>query len=69
MARPPTTAQTDWMKANKNYLRTTHLRVRFAKKGTLRPDGTFLPATGRMPVMDGNGSFGVGVPMPKRRRA
>ena len=65
---PPTKAQFDWLKANKGYARSSHLRLKFAKKGTLYPDGAFVPATGRTPVMDGNGAFGVGVPVIKRRR-
>ena len=64
----PTKAQADWLKAHKGYVRTSHLRVKFSRKGTLYPDGTLVPASGSAPVMDGNGAFGVGVPVMKKRR-
>ena len=64
----PTKVQADWLKAHKGYIRSSHLRVKFANKGTLQPDGTFVPASGRAPVTDGNGAFGVGVPIMKKRR-
>ena len=63
-----TKAQSDWLKARKNYMRTSHTRLKFTNKGTLQADGTFVAASGRTPVMDGNGSFGVGTPVLKRRR-
>jgi hypothetical protein len=69
-ATPPTAEQQAWLKANKRHVRTSHVRTsaKFTNRGTLRPDGTFVPETGRTPVMDGNGSFGVGVMIAKRRR-
>ena len=64
----PTKAQLDWLKKHKSYVRSTHLQMKFSERGTLHPDGTFVAASGRTPVMDGNGAFGVGVPIVKRRR-
>ena len=60
---PPTQAQSDWMLANPQYVTTPHDRVgRFSSRGTLMPDGTFIPAT-QSPIIDGNGAFGVGIPV------
>ena len=65
-----TKAQIDWLKAHPGYARMGHVahRVRFQKKGTLRADGTFVPAAGKTPVTDGAGSVGVGVAVKRRRR-
>ena len=67
---PPTAEQNAWLKANPAYTRSSHtgLTAKFTKRGTLRPDGTFVPETGRTPVMDGNGSLGVGVLIVSRKR-
>ena len=68
-AIPPTAEQHAWMKKNPGHVRTSHVRAaRFVKRGTLRPDGTFVPESPGSPVMDGNGSFGVGVPIRRGRR-
>ena len=71
MAKSPnffTPEQQAWMKAHPGYVRTSHTRGKFTKRGTLRPDGTFVPVADGSPVIDGNGSFGVGVPAVSRRR-
>jgi hypothetical protein len=59
---PPSQAQTDWMMANPNYVATPHNRTgHYTDRGTLTSDGTFV-SEDVMPIMDGNGSFGVGIP-------
>ena len=63
----PTAEQSAWLKAHPNYMRTSHARYRCQMRGTLRPDGTFVPEEHGQPVMDGNGSFGVGIPLRKSR--
>jgi hypothetical protein len=68
-AIPPTAEQTAWLAANPGYLRMSHIATaRFSNRGTLYPDGRFVAEGTGQPVMDGNGAFGVGVPVPKRRR-
>jgi hypothetical protein len=68
---PPTAAQQRWLSVNKAFQRM-HAGRRsgkvFSNRGTLRPDGTFIREAPRFPVMDGNGMFGVGVPVEVRRR-
>lgn len=64
-----TLAQKTWLNKNKSYMRTSHIpSLRFSKCGTLFPDGTFVATSPGRPVMDGNGAFGVGVPIPMKRR-
>jgi len=68
---PPTAAQHAWLRSNKAHARMSHSKsIKFKTRGTLKADGTFIPESGRHPVMDGNGDFGVGVPVAvsKRRR-
>jgi len=67
---PPTAAQTAWLKANKAYARMSHVRhvVQFSNRGTLQADGSFVAESGRTPVMDGNGAFGVGIVVVRKRR-
>lgn len=69
-ATSPTTAQINWLKANPQYIRTSHIRQRvsYEKRGTLHADGTFVPERPGQPVLDGNGAFGVGILRQKRRR-
>jgi hypothetical protein len=62
----PTVAQQNWMRSNPRYVRTSHTPARFDARGTLHPDGSFIPEDVH-PVMDGNGSFGVGIPLGSRR--
>ena len=64
---PPTPAQHAWLKKNKSYVRTSHVRVKFSSRGTLYPDGSFVGEKVH-PVMDGGGAFGVGILVAKRRR-
>ena len=61
---PPTEAQLDWMRNNPRYARMSHglNQVGWSNRGTLRADGTFIDEN-RMPVHDGNGDFGVGIPI------
>lgn len=68
-AIPPTATQAAWLKAHPEYVRTSHVGhlARFRGRGTLRVDGTFVPEA-KMPVVDGGGDFGVGVPVMRRRR-
>ena len=63
----PTAEQAAWLAAHPHYVRTSHLRVRCQMRGTLQADGTFVPEDHGAPVVDGGGSFGVGVPMPRSR--
>jgi hypothetical protein len=59
----PTQAQHSWMSAHPTYRRTSHSPLgRFTFRGTLTADGDFIPEN-KMPVMDGAGSFGVGIPI------
>ena len=68
-AAPPTEAQTAWLKAHQNYMRISHSRGQhYTQRGTLQPDGTFVPEAPGRPVMDGNGCFSVGVPVAQRGR-
>lgn len=60
----PTQAQHDWLARNPHYIRSSHAYSRFINRGTLHPDGTFVPETVH-PVMDGNGCFGVGIPLSR----
>ncbi len=61
--------QLAWLKTNRAYARIRHSGLAaFARRGTLRPDGTFIPESWRDPVTNGNGSFGVGVPLVLRRK-
>lgn len=64
----PTPAQSAWLKAHPGYMRTSHARAKFEQRGTLHADGTFVPATGRNPAMDGGGAFAVGIPVKRKRR-
>jgi hypothetical protein len=68
-ATTPTAEQHAWLRKNPGYIRTSHVRnAKFSKRGTLRADGTFIPESGKIPIMDGNGGFGVGILQAKRRR-
>jgi hypothetical protein len=67
MPNTPTAEQAAWLKAHQNYVRTSHIRVRCQLRGTLMPDGSFVAEGPGTPVIDGGGSFGVGIPMPMRR--
>lgn len=58
----PTEAQHDWLRKNPRYMRTSHAYHKFVERGTLYPDGTFVPVS-KHPVTDGNGAFGVGIPL------
>ena len=61
--KPPTSAQHEWLQKNTRYRRTGHTPLgRFTFRGTLMEDGTFI-SEDKMPVMDGGGNFGVGIPI------
>jgi hypothetical protein len=66
----PTRDQAAWVRANPGYVRISAARLgQFAKRGTLRADGTFIAESPNFPLHDGNGDFTVGIPVvPKRRR-
>lgn len=67
---PPTAEQLKWLNSHKAYQRMSHAAgAKFTQRGTLWPDGRFVPEGPKAPVMDGNGAFGVGifVPPPRRR--
>jgi len=66
-----TAEQQAWLNTHRNYARISGRLKAFQARGTLRPDGTFVPERGRAPVTIGNGAFGVGIPvpaLPRRRR-
>lgn len=63
----PTAEQAAWLAAHPHYIRTSHARYRCQMRGTLQPDGTFVHESHEHPIMDGNGSFGVGIPLRKSR--
>lgn len=67
-ALTPTAAQNDWLRKNKGHIRMSHIGhvLKFNNRGTLHPDGSFVAEAPGKPVMDGNGAFGVGVPLPPR---
>lgn len=56
-----TEEQTAWLKAHPEYQPIGFGRV-YAKRGTLKPDGTFVPVSKAYPVKETGGNFGVGVP-------
>ena len=61
-----TGAQKAWLEKNPQYrpLGVTAGRTRFVKRGALKPDGTFVPATRAAPLIDErDGAFGVGILM------
>lgn len=59
---PPTEAQMKWMADHPAYRRISHSVLgRSTARGTLTSDGSFIPDS-QMPVHDGGGSFGVGIP-------
>lgn len=64
----PTAEQAAWLQAHPNYIRTSHTRFRCQMRGTLRPDGTFVAESHDAPVFDGNGAFGVGIPLRRAPR-
>lgn len=64
----PTSEQAAWLKSHPNYVRTSHVRYRCQMRGTLHPDGTFVAEAHGSPVMDGNGYFGVGIPLRRPRQ-
>lgn len=66
---PPSEAQFEWFRNNPRYVRMSHglTLVKFSDQGTLRLDGSFIPDA-KMPVHDGNGDFGVGVPIIQQQR-
>lgn len=62
---PPTEAQHQWLLDHPAYCRISHqILGRFTMRGTLTPDGVFV-SDAKVPVTDGAGSFGVGVPLPR----
>ena len=63
-----TMEQMNWMRLHPEYQRTSHIRGKFRQRGTLKPDGTFVPDAPGAPVIDGNGFFGVGVPIVAKKR-
>jgi hypothetical protein len=69
-APQPTAAQHAWMQAHPQFVRLSHSRAgRFqGGKGTLRADGTFILEKPGFPIHDGNGDFGVGVPLISTKR-
>lgn len=68
-ANPPTAEQQRWLTANKSFKRMSHDIVgKYSNRGTLTADGHFIREAKGKPVLDGNGSFGVGVPAPVRKR-
>jgi hypothetical protein len=59
----PTEAQQAWMRAHPQYKRLSHSVLGLhAARGTLNFDGSFVPED-KAPVSDGNGNFGVGIPI------
>lgn len=59
-----TNEQHAWLQAHPDYTMIGAVggRVRYAKRGTLKKDGTFVPATRSAPLIDTrDGGFGVGV--------
>lgn len=64
----PTAEQMAWMNANKSYQRMSHsVSSKYVKRGTLLPDGTLRPEAPGAPIMDGNGCFGVGIPVAQAK--
>lgn len=67
-APSPTSEQIAWMSANKSYQRMSHsVSSKYVNRGTLMPDGSFRPESPGSPIIDGNGCFGVGVPVAPRK--
>lgn len=63
-----TNEQIAWLAKNPTYrpLGTTGGFHIFTKRGTLKPDGTFVAATKRTPLDETGGAFGVGIPTDQR---
>lgn len=63
-----TSEQIEWLGKNPNCrpIGATGGFSIFTKRGTLRPDGTFVPATKTTPIDETGGSFGVGVLADRR---
>jgi|WetSurMetagenome_2_1015567.scaffolds.fasta_scaffold00813_14 hypothetical protein len=65
----PTAAQKEWLNKNRGYQRISHaVSTKFTNRGTLRACGTFIAEGPGAPVMDGNGDFGVGIPVADQSR-
>lgn len=61
-----TGAQKAWLDAHPDYrpIGVAGGRTRFAKRGALKPDGTFVAVTRAAPLIDErDGAFGVGILM------
>jgi hypothetical protein len=58
-----TAAQKNWLDTHPEYrpFGIVGGRTRYKSTGTLRPDGTFIPASRRAPIFEENGHFGVGI--------
>ena len=65
---PVTSEQQAWLNTHRNYTRISGRLKAFQARGTLWPDGTFIPERGITPVTVGNGAIGVGIPAPVRPR-
>lgn len=57
-----TPSQKSWLEDHPDYRPIGH-GTTYRKRGTLKPDGLFIPDTPAYPLKEGNGSFGVGVPV------
>ena len=65
----PTREQAAWIRKNPGYMRLSQARLgQFAKRGTLRADGTFIAESSQFPVRDGGGDISVGVPVATKRK-
>jgi hypothetical protein len=60
---PPTDAQYAWFASHPGYQRISHSLGSYTNRGTLDPTGSFVPEGPGTPVLDGNGMFGVGIPV------
>ena len=61
-----TSEQKAWLDAHPDYrpIGVAGGRTRFAKRGSLKPDGTFVAVTRAAPLIDErDGAFGVGILM------
>ena len=58
-----TSEQKAWLDAHPDYrpIGVAGGRTRFAKRGALKPDGTFVAVTKGVPLDERDGAFGVGV--------
>lgn len=62
----PTHEQREWLRKHPAYAPMAHGFVNFRDRGTLHPDGTFIPEA-QHPPMDGGGPISVGIPVSARR--